>query len=66
MSMANHVTKVCQAGYFQLLKIYKICKYLTDSACESIVHAFVTLHENETLSWTILSIFNHYQYHILT
>ncbi len=42
MSMANHVTKVCQTGYLQLRKIYQIRKYLTDSACESIVHAFVT------------------------
>ncbi len=42
MSMELQVNRICQNGYLQLRKIYQLRKYLTKTACESVVHAFIT------------------------
>ncbi len=44
MSMELQVNRilVCQSGYLQLRKIYQLRRYLTKTACEYVVHAFVT------------------------
>ena len=49
--MENHVSKLCQILSFYLHSFFKIRKYLTDSACVSLVHALFTskLDLNNTL-----------------
>ena len=42
LSMNEHITKICQKSNFQLIKLYQIRKYLTESACESIIHSFIS------------------------
>ena len=41
MSMAVHVSRVCQVTYCQIRSIAKIRKCLTTAACKTIVHALV-------------------------
>ena len=41
MSMAVHVSRVCQITYCQIRSIAKIRKCLTTAACKTIVHALV-------------------------
>ena len=41
MSMAVHVSRVCQVTYCQISSIAKIRKCLTTAACKTIVHALV-------------------------
>ena len=41
MSMAVHVSRVCQVTYCQIRCIAKIRKCLTTAACKTIVHALV-------------------------
>ena len=42
MGMTMHVTRTCQAAYFQLHNIAKIHHCLTIAACKTIVHGLVT------------------------
>ena len=42
MNLKNHISAVCKKSYFQLQNLYHIRKYITKSACETLVHAFIT------------------------
>ena len=41
LTMKDHVANVCRACYFQLRSIGKVRRYLTLSASETLVHAFI-------------------------
>ena len=40
--MQHHISSVCKTAYFQLKNIARIRKYLSESATQSLVHAFIT------------------------
>jgi hypothetical protein len=42
MSMVPHVNQVCKKGYYQLMRLRQIKKYVGNGAMESLVHSFVT------------------------
>ena len=42
MTMESHITTVCKSPIYHLRNIARIRRYLTTSATEQIVHAFVT------------------------
>ena len=44
MSMLRHVNQKCRKGYYELIKIRQIKKYLDDQSLESVIHSFVTTH----------------------
>lgn len=42
MRMKEHVAKICRSSYFQLRQLRAIRRSLTFTACNSLVHAFIT------------------------
>ena len=42
MNLKDHITTICQKSYIQLRNLYHIRKYINKSACETLVHAFIT------------------------
>ena len=42
VSMENHVTAICKAGFYHLRNISRIRKYMSRHTTEILVHAFIT------------------------
>ena len=42
MSLKTHVTDTCKSAFYHLSNISKLRGYLSDQACERLIHAFVT------------------------
>jgi len=42
LSHQEHIISVCKACFFHIHNIWKIRKHLTQNACETLVHAFIT------------------------
>ena len=42
MSMGEQITTICKAAHFHLRIIGRIRKFITFTACEKLIHAFVT------------------------
>ena len=55
LSMQSHITSVCRTAYFHLRNIARIRKYLSDTATQSLVHAFITsrIDYGNSLLWGI-------------
>ena len=42
MNLESHITETCRSAFYHLSNISKIRQFLTDEACERLIHAFVT------------------------
>ena len=42
MSLENHITSMCKSCFFHIKNIWKIRKFISFDACETLVHAFIS------------------------
>lgn len=42
LSLVDHITSVCKSCFFHIYNIWKIRKFLSQSACEILVHALIS------------------------
>ena len=54
LSMASHITKLCNSSFYFIYNIRRIRKYLLRQSTEILVHAFITSRLDYILQWSFI------------